>query len=39
MNPHGDFDGDGIANQYDRDIDGDGVPNRRDAYPYNPRHS
>ena len=38
-NPYGDYDGDGIANRYDRDIDGDGVPNRRDAFPYNPRRS
>ena len=37
--PEGDFDRDGIANQYDRDIDGDGIRNRRDRYPYNPRRS
>jgi hypothetical protein len=28
--PHGDRDGDGIANRYDRDRDGDGIPNRFD---------
>lgn len=35
--PYGDYDRDGIANQYDRDIDGDGVRNRRDHAPYDPR--
>jgi len=39
MAPNADFDGDGIANQYDRDADGDGVRNGRDRYPYNPRRS
>ena len=39
MAPNGDFDRDGIANQYDRDIDGDGVRNGRDRSPYNPRRS
>lgn len=39
MHPDADFDGDGIANRYDRDIDGDGVRNRRDQFPYNPRRS
>jgi hypothetical protein len=37
--PLGDRDGDGIANQDDRDIDGDGVRNRRDRFPYNPRRA
>ena len=39
MDPNGDIDRDGIANQYDRDRDGDGVPNRRDRFPDNPRRS
>jgi hypothetical protein len=39
MDPNGDSDHDGIANQYDRDRDGDGVPNRRDRFPDNPRRS
>jgi hypothetical protein len=34
--PYGDFDRDGIANQYDRDRDGDGVRNRYDRFPQNP---
>lgn len=37
--PNGDYDRDGIANQYDRDIDGDGIRNRRDAFPYDHRRS
>ena len=39
MNPNGDIDRDGIANQYDRDRDGDGIRNNRDRYPDNPRRS
>src|SRR6187401_1888976 len=39
MSPGGDFDRDGIANRYDRDIDGDGIRNNRDHYPYNSRRS
>ncbi|MDI1244752.1 MAG: thrombospondin type 3 repeat-containing protein [Rhodoferax sp.] len=31
--PYGDFDRDGIRNQYDRDLDGDGIPNRYDQRP------
>lgn len=31
--PYGDFDRDGIANRYDRDMDGDGIRNRRDHFP------
>ena len=34
--PYGDFDRDGIANQYDRDRDGDGIRNRYDRFPQNP---
>lgn len=39
MDPNGDIDRDGVANQYDRDRDGDGVTNRRDRFPDNPRRS
>lgn len=39
MRPNADFDRDGIANKYDRDIDGDGVRNGRDRSPYNPNRS
>ena len=39
MNPNGDIDRDGIANQHDRDRDGDGIRNNRDRYPDNPRRS
>ena len=39
MAPDGDFDRDGIANQYDRDIDGDGVRNHRDRFPYDSHRS
>jgi hypothetical protein len=34
--PYGDLDGDGVANQYDRDRDGDGIRNRHDRFPQNP---
>jgi hypothetical protein len=39
FSPQGDYDRDGIANQYDRDIDGDGVRNRRDRFPYDHRRN
>jgi hypothetical protein len=39
MAPNADFDRDGIANRYDKDVDGDGVRNGRDRSPYNPRRS
>jgi len=34
--PNGDFDRDGVRNQYDRDRDGDGVRNRHDRFPDSP---
>ena len=34
--PNGDFDRDGVRNQYDRDRDGDGVRNRNDRFPDSP---